>query len=428
MASRDGGESPPPIPFDPGSGKRGLIRFYNTYEPVTPLYRDLLPALADREFDVRVFVSRAAYRSERPPLEEAAGIDRGWVVRLWAGVSSPGSTLKKAWISLTYAAGAAVRTVLGRRAALNVFLTQPPLFTLWGTFLKSLRGEPYVVVLMDLYPDVVLQDRSDWIPSWFASLLRWFSRQSLRRANRIVVIGRCTADRLESEGISRGKITLIPNWCDSQIEPHPSAACQLRQRLDVGSSLVVLYSGNMGRSHRFETILEVARRLDGNEDVLFLFIGAGARRGEIESAMARFNLGNVTLLPFQPLARLGDSLSSGDVHYVSLREGYQGLVVPSKVYGSLAAGRPVVYEGNADGEVARMIREGEIGRVIAEGDADELERILRSYAERRDCAVEQGKRARRLSERGLSPRSGVERYLDLVEDVHSNHSLEGSPK
>jgi glycosyltransferase involved in cell wall biosynthesis len=133
-----------------------------------------------------------------------------------------------------------------------------------------------------------------------------------------------------------------------------------------------MYSGNMGLPHELATLLSVAGSLVGFPDIQFVFVGAGRQRGLVDAAIAR-GLPNVTLIDYQADGEdLAHSLSAADVHFVSLREGYEGLVVPSKFYGALAAGRPVIYEGVAGGEVARVISSEGCGLVIDPADAAAL--------------------------------------------------------
>jgi len=141
---------------------------------------------------------------------------------------------------------------------------------------------------------------------------------------------------------------------------------------------VVLYSGNMGRAHDLQTVLQVARSMREAPEVVFVFIGDGHLRGEVEAAARE--LPNVRLLPYQPRERLTESLSAGDVHVVTQRDEVLGLVEPSKLYGALAVGRPVLYVGPAGSEAARTIQVEGLGEVVAVGDAvgarAALERLL----------------------------------------------------
>ena len=205
------------------------------------------------------------------------------------------------------------------------------------------------------------------------------------------------AERVASLGVDERRLNVLPNWANvDHVRPVAHATNALRHAHGLTDKFVVMYSGNHGVSHRFDDIVEVARRFQRRREIVFLFVGRGARASEIRRAAA--SLGNIRCLDFQPYSRLSESLGMGDLHFISLRNGFEGLVVPSKAYGVLAAGRPLLYQGDARGEVARMIHEDELGAVVAQGDVDqltlEIERAYKDVAWRCDI----GLRARRVAE------------------------------
>jgi glycosyltransferase involved in cell wall biosynthesis len=157
-----------------------------------------------------------------------------------------------------------------------------------------------------------------------------------------------------------------------------------------------MYSGNMGRAHDFATVLGAARRLQERREqkILFLFVGEGPEEQMVRRAVSEQKLENVRFLQTQPSKLLSESLGTGDLHLVTMKEGMEGLVVPSKFYGVMAAARPTIFVGPNDSEVARMIHGHGIGQVIAPGeDASLAEAILRYRAEP-DLVKGEGNKAR----------------------------------
>jgi colanic acid biosynthesis glycosyl transferase WcaI len=177
---------------------------------------------------------------------------------------------------------------------------------------------------------------------------------------------------------------------------------------------VVQYSGNQGVSHTFEEIIEVALRLRDVPGLRFVFVGDGSRHHELEEAKARLSLQNVLLVPFQPVSLLAQSLSLGDIHFVSLRPGFEGLVVPSKAYGVLAAGRPMIYLGRSQGEIARMVSETGMGQVISPGDVDGLERAVLEAHRNVEARERQGRTALEVFRARYGRAHSVGRYVDLL--------------
>lgn len=392
------------------------IRFFNIVEVVNTFFRDLPAYLGDRGADVEIHVSSAQYREGREPLHEAIQHPRVQVRYVNVGTNYKTSALRRVWVYVHYIGTVMRRTLFGPTADVNFFLTQPPLFSLWGLILQRVRRQPYIVLIMDLYPEVVAAHGSLSQDGLLYRVLQWLSIRSLKGSSKVVVIGRCMRDRLVAEGVAAEKVAVIPNWINEQvIYPIDHAENALRQELGLEDAFVILYSGNMGVAHTFDDILEVAHRLRDLPDLRFVFIGTGSRRHEIEQAIATHGLDNVLLLPFQPLDQLAYSQSLGDVHFVSLRAGFEGLVVPSKTYGAFAARRPVIYQGDLRGEIARVIAEEQIGAVIEPSQPDEMEAIVRRYYADRDLARLQGERAYELSRTRLSREQSLQRYQTIID-------------
>ena len=388
------------------------IRFLNTFEPVTTMYRDLLPFFAGQGCRVEVVLNRAQYRAGRDPTWIVPGVQVRWMPHFGL---QPQTRFAKSLLMLAYMVFGALHTLLGPRVDKNVFLTQPPLFGLWGYVHQRLRGQGYYQVLMDIYPDLAIEARVLKRDSAAARILNHLSRFALRNADGVIVIGRCMEERVVEMGVDPARIAFIPNWTDEgAIVPIVPEKNPFRREQGWQEKLIVLYSGNIGTSHYFDDILEVSLRMREMANVVFAFIGTGQRLGEIEAYKRRHGLKNIVLLPFQRQEVLAHSLSAGDVHFVSLRSGFEGLVVPSKAYGVLAAGRPILYQGPSRSEIARLIAENDIGCVVPLGDSEALHQALLAYIRDPALRKRQGERARRLAETHYSREAARSRYALLL--------------
>lgn len=393
------------------------VRFFNTYEPVVPLYRDLVPLITERRAKVEIVVSRGRYRRGRE-LEDVLGGNP--LVTLSRTVSfgrhAYQGLFSKIAITVGYLVHASARALFGRAADLNVFLTQPPFFPLLGRALKALRGQPYYVILMDLQPDLSVAIGLLHPRRLATRVLSWSSTASLRGADGIIVIGRCMAEEMGRLGIASERIHLIPNWADErQISPIDHQVNQLRRDQGWEDKFVVAYAGNIGLPQHFDDALSVAEELRGRPEIVFTFIGEGLRKEWLAQEVNRRRLENVALFPFLherlPLSHI---LSAGDVHLVSLKESCTGKAVPSKAYAAMAAGRPLIFQGDPSCEIARIIVEEGIGAVVPCGAPDLLKEILLEYANHPGKAADEGRRSRRLIEGKLSRQRSLQLYLDLV--------------
>ena len=220
------------------------------------------------------------------------------------------------------------------------------------------------------------------------NLVRPLSHWSLRQAHTNVVVGKKMAEYLKQQGIAPDRIQVIANWADgSLIAPSMRAKNELRKGWAVDDAFVVAYAGNLGRAHDIATIIETMTLLhqrtssssadDVARRVMFLFIGGGAQRATLEQEVQKRRLTNVQFHPYQPQERLAETLGVADLHLISLNPKLEGLIVPSKFYGIAAAGRPTLFIGAADGEIAQLIDQDGCGFTVTPGDAKSLvDRIL----------------------------------------------------
>jgi glycosyltransferase involved in cell wall biosynthesis len=261
------------------------------------------------------------------------------------------------------------------RVDVVVSMTDPPLLVAAVTF-ASYGAKKRIHWAQDVYPELAEELGVIVRGGILARVLRFISTWALRRQDEVVAVGRCMRERLISRGIDAGKIEVIPNWSPVAAVPADEAAA-MRRKLGWGEEFVALYSGNIGLAHDFETLVEASKLLE-ESGVRMVFTGEGPRLEEVRRATA--GLAQVTFLRPQLKEELGAFLAAADVHLVTVRAGLEGLVVPSKAYGILAAGRPVMYVGATESEIAKLLNESGAGRVFPNGDARGLAEALKSAA------------------------------------------------
>ena len=314
---------------------------------------------------------------------------------------------------LSFYLGAAWRGLTLPRPELVLTLTTPPLLSLLGTLIRELRGARHFIWEMDVYPDVAISlgyfaaggvlDRS-------VGLLADFSR---RRADGILALGECMKDRLAARGIAREKIFVAENWADgAAIQPIERPG--LKEGSAEAAQLVVLYSGNLGLAHDIDTIGAAMAALKQSTQFSFIFTGGGPRRKELQAFCQREAIASAEFRPYVQRMSLGESLGAGDIGLVTQQDGCSGAVVPSKVYGLLAAARPILFIGPGDATPARIIRQHGCGWHIACGDSDALTSLLLELASNPAEVREAGRRARKVLLEHYDRPIGVARICALL--------------
>ena len=343
--------------FPPAAGATGLY------------LAELADALAARGWAVDVVTGPAAgapARETRP-----SGVT---VRRVSREVETGRGTARRALGYAAFFPRAVAAVARAPRPDVVVLKTDPPMLAALGPLLRRLTGARVVLWAQDVYPDVA-EVLGVLPPDGVAArVLGRIAARSLRRADAVVAIGRCMAERLAARGARA--VAVVPNWAPAGIRVVPREDNPFRAAHGLGDRFVAMYSGNLGLAHPIAALLDAAGALAAMPapagDALVVFVGDGPQRAWAEAEVARRGLANVRFAPFQPAARLSESLGAADVHLVAMDERLAGLVVPSKLYGALAAGRPVVFVGPEASEAARLIREHECGTVVAGVEAGRL--------------------------------------------------------
>ncbi|WP_263835208.1 glycosyltransferase family 4 protein [Salinibacter sp.] len=359
---------------------------------------DLAEYLAGDGFDTHVLCSRGHYLSgsmEVPAEETHNGVQ---IHRVRATAFGRDSILGRITDYASFYTSTLARVLTGRSYDTIVTLTTPPLLPLVGTVARALRGQAYGIWSMDLHPDAEVAAgmlAEDGRP---ARLLHALNDAGYRNADFVVDLGAHMKRRLRRKGVPDDRLHTIPVWSKKEeVSPIAHEENPLRDELGLENKFVVMYSGNAGRAHRFEEALAVMRRLDGHPHIEFVFVGEGPQKERIETFADDHDLSNFRYLPYFPREQIKHSLPMADVHLMTLREEMAGIAVPGKLYGIMAAGRPVVMVGPAASESGETIRGHDVGHVVDPSrDADPAQRLydtlLRLYSEDDE--------RRRLGERG----------------------------
>lgn len=394
--------------------------FYPDFSATSQMLSDLAFDLAADGCDVTVLTSKQIYDAPRARLAARESLDGVRVLRLATTRFGRGGAAGRLLDYLSFHLAVAwMLMVVARRGDIVVAKTDPPLLSITAALVTRLRGAVLVNWLQDLFPEVAhaAAVNSRFVGGLLRALLRWRNR-SLRLAACNVAVGRLMARHLAAQGIADECIRVIENWCDgARVRPIARDQNRLRAEWGLGQSFVVGYSGNLGVVHEFDTMLEAAEQLKARGDIVFLFIGAGARRAALEEQAAARGLSNVKFRPYQHRKRLAESLSVADAHLVCLRDAMEGLVVPSKFYGVIAAGRPCLFVGNPQGEIPTLLRDLGCGHSVAPGDAVRLAHLITELADEPGLARAMGAEGRRAFEERFERAMATKRWVEVLQDA-----------
>ena len=391
-------------------------RFYwPDHSATAQMLTDLAGGLAARGWSVTVVASRLRYDGGEPlpPRETHAGVT---IERVATTQFGRGSLAGRAMDYASFYLAASLAAVrLLARGDIVVAKTDPPLLQVPLAAVARLRGARLINWMQDVYPELAVALGVDALRGIPARLLSALRRRALRSAARTVVIGSRMREVVAAAGAPADSIAEIHNWGDDAVLASPADGSLLRAEWGFAPDrLTVAYSGNLGRAHDLETMLEAARILAAEAaPVDFLFVGGGALVERLEAA----GLPNLHRRPYQPREDLPRSLAVADLHWLSLRAELEGLIVPSKFYGAASSARPIVFIGALDGEVAQLVRRHDCGWAFTAGDAEGVAAMLRALAADRSRLAEPGANARRMVRAHFTREHSVEAWDALLRQV-----------
>ncbi|HEY7825552.1 MAG TPA: glycosyltransferase family 4 protein [Candidatus Acidoferrales bacterium] len=305
----------------------------------------------------------------------------------------------------------AVPRAMAIRPDVILAMTDPPVAGIAGAFVARRIQRPFVYNIRDLYPDMAI---GGGIVSAGGGVALWerMHRRAMRQAARVIVLGDDMRERIVSKGIDPRRVEVVRDG--AALSPVlPPQSDPIVQEIRSGFPFVAVHAGNLGFYGAWETLLKAAEILR-NENTGFVFVGSGANRARLESAAAKAT--NVRFLPYQPVERVPHVMMAGDVHIVTIRRGLEGVVVPSKIYSILAAGRPVLAVAAENSDAARIVIESGCGMAANPDDPADVAAAIRELRKDPARLAKMGARARETAKK-YAKVNELQRFVEILEEA-----------
>jgi glycosyltransferase involved in cell wall biosynthesis len=300
-----------------------------------------------------------------------------------------------------------------------IFVTCPPTLPAAMWILCKLRSWEYTYIAYDLYPDEPVELGYISENGLLHRLWEWLDARAFEDAKHIVALGPVMKDRIAaktSPGFDRDKIVIIHNWEDETfIKPMAKDENWFSEKHDLVEPFTILYSGNIAQFHNLETLVRAAGAFE-DENVRFLIIGEGDNKENIISIAEEQGIrgDTVKFLPYQPWDDLPYSLTSGDVSVVAVKDGFEGIVVSSKMYTAMAAGMPILGIVQPHDDEARIIDAFDAGLHAEQGEPEEVIKAIETWRANPEKVEQQGANARAAFENYFTKKQSVDRYYRML--------------
>jgi colanic acid biosynthesis glycosyl transferase WcaI len=291
---------------------------------------------------------------------------------------------------------------LAREKDVVLVVTNPPLLPFIALSIKYLKGCQIILLIHDVYPEVLIATGIAKPTSILVRITQTMNRVLYDRVDRIVTLGRdmskIAIGKLSQQKKDESKIICIPNWADIEIiKPIDKIDNPLRQQLGSIDRFIILYLGNIGRTHGIEDLVAAAQILQENNrnhpEINFVIVGSGAKKQWLEKTVKQDNLRSIQIFPSCDRSELNLYLNLGDVAIISFISGMAGVSVPSRMYNQMAAGKPIIAIADDWSELALVVKEEKIGWVVKPNDIDRLVKTIQIAISNPELCREMGMRA-----------------------------------
>jgi len=378
---------------------------------------DVAVAMARRGHRVRVYASARGYDDPSIRYARRENMSGADVRRLPFSSFGKKSILTRALGTFTFMFQVMCVGLFTPNVAGIFFSTSPPLIGIIACGIGMIRRIPVAYWAMDLNPDQLIAMGKVKPTSLVTRILETANRWILRRAALVVALDRFMAVRLEQRADLKGKLLVMPPWSqEDQLEPIAPPDNPFIARHGLAGKFVIMYSGNHSPSNPLDTLLDAIVAFKDDLDLRFLFVGGGVGKKAVLESVARHSLTNVLCLPYQPLDQLKFSLTAADVHIVSLGAQMAGIVHPCKIYGAMAAGKPILFLGPRPSHVSDILDKYSIGWHLNHGDIAGAVALIREIRGTDQAKlIEMGRMGQEILNRELSQSRLLGRFCDALE-------------
>lgn len=379
------------------------------------------------DFEITVIAAQPGYAGEKnnhTRIFEEEYLENIKVVRIKLPLVNKTSKMSRMKFITTYFALANIALLCERKVDIIYTISQPPVLGgMIGTIGKFLKRADHVYNIQDFNPEQAAAIAYTKNKAVF-QLAKAVDKLNCRYADHIVLVGEDMSETLKKRFGHKNvpAYSVINNWTDeSEIMPldkkHLEVARFLKEH-HLEGKFIVMYSGNIGLYYDLEKIIQVLGEFKDNQDMVFLFIGEGAVKQQLMDYAKLHQLKNMIFLPYQPKEFIRYSLNAADVHLVVNQKGIKGVSVPSKIYGVMAAGRPILGVLEQGSEAERLISESGSGIIVEPQDYNEIiSAIHYFYHEDRDSLNKMGLNGRKYLEAHLRKETSIGKYRGVLESV-----------
>ncbi len=410
--------------------KKKLLIYAHYYIPDVASTGQIIKELAEgmlEVFDITVICVVPSYTGKvdnnyKKNLFYRENVNGVRVIRVRVPEFSKSNKISRIINILAYFFGAMIATFIVGKSDYVYSISQPPILGgilgIWGKWVKRAK---YIYNIQDFNPEqtIAVGYSSN---KFVLDTMMWLDKFSCKSADKVIVVGRDMVDTLKKRfsGKNVPNHAFINNWIDEKevypLEYNDEKLLEFKRKYGLENKFTIMYSGNLGLYYDLENLMPILNKFRLRDDVVFAFVGEGTIREKLVNYKIENSLENVVFIPYQKKSDLVYSLNAGDIHWCLNAKGIKGVSVPSKLYGIMAVGKPIIGVLEEGAEARIIIEETNCGFVAEPGDYTNIEKIIEKAISEKDSLLmkEMSERGRDYLMRNLTKDVSVKKYIKEI--------------
>ncbi|HII4497203.1 TPA: glycosyltransferase family 4 protein [Clostridium perfringens] len=340
-----------------------VSEFFYPYKTSTQkILTELAEDFVEYGLEVDVLTTKNAYREEKQDLRKYE-IYRGInIKRVFSTEGNRDSKIGRLLNYITFTTSVFFNLLFKKNYDKILFVSNPPLVPFIGYLIKKLRGKNYIYLVHDIYPDVAEKLGVIKKGSIISKVMNYMNKKIYTNAERIIALGKDMKRVIADKGVDEEKIEIVTNWADSRVNYEKEVDKNFYKKYRLENKFNILYTGNISKVHAIDTIVEVAKILKNEEDIMFTFVGDGNRKQDLIKIKEKEDLRNIQLENYMFGEEYNNLLNCANLFITTLQQGIEGLGVPSKTYTYMSVAKPLIAIMSENSEIGSMVNQYNLGK------------------------------------------------------------------
>ena len=392
-----------------------VSEFFYPYKTSTQkILTELSEDLVEYGLEVDVLTTKNAYREEKQNLPKYEIYKQINIKRIFSTEGNRDSKIGRLLNYITFTTSVFFNLLFKKDYDKILFVSNPPLVPYIGYLIKKIKKKEYIYLVHDIYPDVAEKLGVIKKGSFISNVMNYMNGKIYTNAEKIIALGRDMKQVIVNKGIDEKKIKIVTNWADSNITYEKEVDDQFYKKYNLDNKFNILYTGNISRVHAIDTILDVARILKDNTNIMFTFVGDGNRKQYIVDLIEKEGLKNIQIRDYMFGEEYNNLLNCADVFITTLQQGIEGLGVPSKTYTYMSVAKPLIAIMDEHSEIGSMVTANNLGKQFSGGESQCIAKFIEELQGDKELYNRFCNNVRHIFERDYERKKVTKKFYDVI--------------